>query len=95
MYTVFNFCGDKFLLESNAETGCCAIRILINFLRAVIIWQIGRNNTLLFPLQPKMMYGKRAVLQKYAPFVKVTRLLKVNNVATHVFFFALLFYGYK
>jgi len=44
MYTVFNFCGDKFLLESNAETGCHANDILINFLRAVIIWRIGGNN---------------------------------------------------
>ena len=57
MYTVFNFCGDKFLLGSNAETGCRASDILINFLRAVIIWRIGGNNTILFPLQPEMLYA--------------------------------------
>jgi hypothetical protein len=37
MYTVFNFCGDKFLLESNAENVCHANEVLFNFLWAAII----------------------------------------------------------
>jgi hypothetical protein len=35
-YTVY-FCGDTFLLESNAENVCHANEVLFNFLWAVII----------------------------------------------------------
>lgn len=91
MYTVFNFCGDKFLLESNADTGCFANDILINFLHAVIIWRTGGNDILLFPLQPEMMYDNRPVLQKYALFFKVTCLSNVNNMAAYNIFLSCCF----